>query len=161
MHCIVWDDITYPLPNLDGTTFEVWELISNCIPHFYCIWFRIHVGLELNYVSKRGPWRHPDNHVKDKLVSTHSQSKHDIAYGVNIVWCSNKLRLSGYMNRDMLNHDDRLKMFASGDMPILYQEKIIIRRGGKVANPYQRRTNNKFCIMPANIVQILSRARGH
>ena len=30
----VWDEITYPFPNFNGTTIEVWEWISNSIPHF-------------------------------------------------------------------------------------------------------------------------------
>ena len=29
----VWDEITYPFPNLNGCTFEVWKWISNFIPH--------------------------------------------------------------------------------------------------------------------------------
>ena len=31
---IVWDEITYPFPNLSGCTIEVWKWISNFIPHF-------------------------------------------------------------------------------------------------------------------------------
>ena len=31
----VWDEITYPFPNFNGCTVEVWEWISNFIPHFY------------------------------------------------------------------------------------------------------------------------------
>ena len=30
----VWDEITYPFPNFSGATVEVWEWISNFIPHF-------------------------------------------------------------------------------------------------------------------------------
>ena len=30
----VWDEITYPFPNFNGCTVEVWEWISNFIPHF-------------------------------------------------------------------------------------------------------------------------------
>ena len=30
----VWDEITYAFPNFNGATVEVWELISNFIPHF-------------------------------------------------------------------------------------------------------------------------------
>ena len=30
----VWDEITYPLPNFKGSTIEVWEWISNFIPHY-------------------------------------------------------------------------------------------------------------------------------
>ena len=30
----VWDEITYPVPNFNGATVEVWEWISNFISHF-------------------------------------------------------------------------------------------------------------------------------
>ena len=30
----VWDEITYPFPNFNGCTVEVWEWKSNFIPHF-------------------------------------------------------------------------------------------------------------------------------
>ena len=30
----VWDGITYPFPNFNGATVEVWEWINNFIPHF-------------------------------------------------------------------------------------------------------------------------------
>ena len=33
MPCKVWDQITYPFPNFNGSTVEVWEWINNFIPH--------------------------------------------------------------------------------------------------------------------------------
>ena len=33
MHSKVWDEITYPFPNLNSCTIEVWERISNFTPH--------------------------------------------------------------------------------------------------------------------------------
>ena len=30
----MWDEITYPFPNVNGATVEVWECISNFSPHF-------------------------------------------------------------------------------------------------------------------------------
>ena len=30
----VWHEIIYPFPNFNGATFDVWESISNFIPHF-------------------------------------------------------------------------------------------------------------------------------
>ena len=30
----VWDDITYPFPNFNGATVEVWKLMNKFIPHF-------------------------------------------------------------------------------------------------------------------------------
>ena len=32
-HYKMWDEITYPFPNFNGVTIEVWEWISNFIPH--------------------------------------------------------------------------------------------------------------------------------
>ena len=29
-----WDEITYPIPNFNGHTIEVWKWISNLISHF-------------------------------------------------------------------------------------------------------------------------------
>ena len=34
MPSTMWDQITYPFPNFNGCTVEVWEWISNFIPHF-------------------------------------------------------------------------------------------------------------------------------
>ena len=30
----VWDEIIYPFPNFNGTAVQVWDYISNFIPHF-------------------------------------------------------------------------------------------------------------------------------
>ena len=52
----VWVEITYLFPNFNGATVEVWEWISNFIPHFtmdvvtYPYW-----DLKLNHVSKGDP----------------------------------------------------------------------------------------------------------
>ena len=37
MPSTVWDEITYPFPNSNGCTVEVWEWISNFIPHFMSV----------------------------------------------------------------------------------------------------------------------------
>ena len=34
IHQNVWDEITYPFPNFNGFTVEVWQWISNFIPRF-------------------------------------------------------------------------------------------------------------------------------
>ena len=49
----ILDEITYPFPNFNGAAVEVWEWISNFIPHFMK---RVMLRLKLNHVSKRGPW---------------------------------------------------------------------------------------------------------
>ena len=56
IHYKVWHEITYPFPNFNGATIEVWEWISNFIPQFYraCDYLSMLV-LKLNHVSKRGP----------------------------------------------------------------------------------------------------------
>ena len=50
----VWDRITYPFLNFNGCTVEVYEWISNFIPHFGCNYLSM-LGLKLIHVSKRGP----------------------------------------------------------------------------------------------------------
>ena len=37
IHYEVWDEITYPFPNFNGCSVEVWEWISNFIPHLIVI----------------------------------------------------------------------------------------------------------------------------
>ena len=32
--CKVWDEITYPFPNFNDEAVEIWEWISNFIPHY-------------------------------------------------------------------------------------------------------------------------------
>ena len=51
----MWDEIIYPFPNFNGCTVEVWEWISNFIPHFtrHMIAYPC-CDLKLNHVSKRG-----------------------------------------------------------------------------------------------------------
>ena len=34
MTTILWDEILYPFPNLNGCTIEVWEWINDITPHF-------------------------------------------------------------------------------------------------------------------------------
>ena len=34
IHYKVWDDITFPFPNFNGASVEVWEWMNNIIPHF-------------------------------------------------------------------------------------------------------------------------------
>ena len=44
------EEITYPFPNFSGETVEVWQRISNFIPHYMI--FVIHAGIK---VYQRGP----------------------------------------------------------------------------------------------------------
>ena len=44
----VWDEITYPLLNLNGCTAEVKEWISNVFPHFMIMLLLIHAGIIVN-----------------------------------------------------------------------------------------------------------------
>ena len=61
----VWDEITYPFPNLNGCTVEVWEWIGIFIPHFimdvitYPYW-----DLKLSYVCKGAPGHRRVEHRK-------------------------------------------------------------------------------------------------
>ena len=58
-HYKVWDEITYPFPNLKGSTIEVWQWISNFIPHFIMAYLACNylsmLGLKSFWVSKKGP----------------------------------------------------------------------------------------------------------
>ena len=53
----VWDEITYPLPNLSGEPIEVWEWTSNFIPHFitYVITYSCSIYVNLVHLGKGGP----------------------------------------------------------------------------------------------------------
>ena len=47
------DEITYPFPNFNGATIEIWEWLSNFIPYF-----TVHMITYLSWdysVNKRGP----------------------------------------------------------------------------------------------------------
>ena len=48
IHWKMWDKITYPFPNSNGATVEVWELISYFIPHITEYWLLIHGGITVN-----------------------------------------------------------------------------------------------------------------
>ena len=50
-HPLLSDDaLTFPFPNFNGATVEVWEWISNFIPHFpgQGMWLLIHAGIKVN-----------------------------------------------------------------------------------------------------------------
>ena len=51
----MWDEITYPFPNFNGATVEVWEWDKQFHPTFYngCNYVAM-VGLKLSYVSLKG-----------------------------------------------------------------------------------------------------------
>ena len=49
----VWDEITYPFPNVNGCTGEVWDWISNFIPMDA---ITMMLGSKLIQVSKSGYW---------------------------------------------------------------------------------------------------------
>ena len=52
----MWDKITYPIPNFNCAAVEVWEWMSNFVPHFpeHVITYPM-LWLKLIHVSKRGP----------------------------------------------------------------------------------------------------------
>ena len=53
IHYETWDEITYPSPNFNGCTVEVWEWISNTL-YQACDYLSL-LGLKLIRVSERGP----------------------------------------------------------------------------------------------------------
>ena len=44
----VWDEITYPFPNFNGATVEVWEWLSIFIPHFVMDELLIHAWIKVD-----------------------------------------------------------------------------------------------------------------
>ena len=51
----ICDEITYPVPNFNGCTVEVWEWISKFIPQVYDGYIYLSMlGLDLVHVSKMG-----------------------------------------------------------------------------------------------------------
>ena len=60
----MWGEITYPFPNFNGVTVEVWERINSFTPHFSGKGLLTHVGLKLIHVSKKGfSGSKPCNHL--------------------------------------------------------------------------------------------------
>ena len=49
----MWYEITYPFPNFNGATVEMWKLISNIIPHF-----TIHLNIHPCWPGRKWPWPH-------------------------------------------------------------------------------------------------------
>ena len=57
IHYNIWDVITYPFPNFNGATVEVWDWIRNFIPHFTAIihlsdWEAIYQKPQFNWWCK-------------------------------------------------------------------------------------------------------------
>ena len=54
----MWDEITYPIPNFNGATAEVWEWISNFMAHFTAhVINQSMLGLKIIQVNKQGTWQ--------------------------------------------------------------------------------------------------------
>ena len=50
----VWGEINYPFPDINGTTVEVYEWVSNFAPHFLMDACNIYTGIKVNpYKWKR------------------------------------------------------------------------------------------------------------
>ena len=47
----MWYEITYPFPNFNGCTIEVWEWISNFIPQFTMGVILIHAEIKVIHVD--------------------------------------------------------------------------------------------------------------
>ena len=41
------DEITYPFPDFNGGSVEVWEQISNFIPNIFGMWSLIQAGIKV------------------------------------------------------------------------------------------------------------------
>ena len=74
IHYIVWSEITYPFPNCNGGTVEVWEWINDFNPYFTCDYLSM-LGLKLIHVSKEVPASLIKIRCKYKNATTDSQIK--------------------------------------------------------------------------------------
>ena len=45
-------EITYPFPNVYGAIVEVWEWISNFIPHWITSIILVHAGIKLKHFDR-------------------------------------------------------------------------------------------------------------
>ena len=52
----IWDEITCPFANSNGTTIEVWEWINNFMALYWTCDYLSMLGLKSIHVSKMGPW---------------------------------------------------------------------------------------------------------
>ena len=74
----VWDEITYPFPNFNGATVEVWEWISNFTPHF--------TGHMAIYILRCTPGRYC-THDSSKVNATPSHLSHGHHFAGDIFKC--------------------------------------------------------------------------
>ena len=66
----LWDEITYPFPNFNGCTVEVWEWISSFTPRF--IIDAITYPCTLNFVNKGKRWKMMINRSRKSTIGTHA-----------------------------------------------------------------------------------------
>ena len=67
----VWDQITYPFPNINGCTVEVWEWINNFIPRIIMkVINSSMLGLKLYLVNKRGQCRNNEKKFGARTVNS-------------------------------------------------------------------------------------------
>ena len=55
IHNKVWDEISYPSPNFNGGTVEVWEEINNFTHTLVDMWLHIHAGIKVKPCWQKGP----------------------------------------------------------------------------------------------------------
>ena len=69
----MWDEITYPFPNFNGSTIEVWEWISKISLHL-AAHVTIYLGLQLIHVGKTGCKGRPRFHQTRPAISMNLES---------------------------------------------------------------------------------------
>ena len=97
----VSDEITYPFPNLNGATVEVWEWISNSTPHF--IMDVIHAGIEFKPCLKKDHccteilthWGRVTRICVSKLTSIGSDNGLSPGRRQAIIWTNARILLIG------------------------------------------------------------------
>ena len=110
IHYTVWDEITYPFPNFNGDTIEVWEWISNFNPHF--IWHVITYpcwNVDLIHVSKRGCSHVSTNGLGIKTVF--------ICIHIKLSQAFVGKRITGFSQQSNIR-PSTLLLYSSGDMSL-------------------------------------------
>ena len=129
----VWDEITYPFPNFNGATVEVWEWISNFIPHFMMnvITYPCYDFSRLIYVNKRFPRCSWWSLAPWILAATSLQQRQS---GQLHAPCSEPCRLQqrGDHLGGWLNHPENMNQDMSGWPPILVVSSLSRSNSSKV-----------------------------
>ena len=128
----MWDEITYPFPNFNGCTVEVWEWINNFIPHFimdvitYPCWVTVKTTLGMSFRWSR-IWPLFKYWPQDHLDGLETDCSISIANTLEILQSCTKSSILSYVFFQYnlaglwLNHTSSIKiaLFLSADRFLL------------------------------------------